>query len=500
MPAKKSPIYYVIIDFRHEKLHSHYYKGTDVDASVGRSSFLPSQRRVVLIRAKFYSKHCLPTKVKRSDSGIAWRRKNSSKSKHPQRKSSTPPSARPTLLLPPMRCTAGGLRAEENCSTAPVVTTRVQHGEHGRQPLDSFNTQPLPEPSAPSPGHLFYNSEDHSDITFIVGQEEWRFPAHSFILGKTQPTFLSLLRAASSEKQYEEIRSRFLRNENMDPNLVPPVILKLPDMQPDVFEQILRYIYTNQVSFSTVDSTLRLLHPSQVYHLPQLTSHCLSHISKNVNPSNVLMVLSHLLCPEVHHPSINFSPITSLKDNSSNEENHENDNERNELVFKCFLLVDHHADEVLQSEYFETLEHELMVEIVKRDTLEVSSEAIVFDSVMRWACRACKKQRKELTSDNKCSVLGKALFLVRYLVMTPEEFLRGPVSQGVLSKEDKELFLSRLTTHNSSPQISLPDRWSTWKIAVKRQNYHSLLPVTSPHSELPSSNTDMSVSPSNSIQ
>lgn len=435
---------------------------------------------------------CLPSKVKRSENGgVAWRRKNGTKVKHPPRRSSTPPNVRPTLLLPPMRCTtAGGLQAEENVTTVPVVTTRVQQGEGG-QVRDGFlsldnspRCHPLPEPSAPSPGHLFYNSEDHSDIAFIVGHEEWRFPAHSFILGKAQNTFSALLRTAS-ESQLENLNARLANPEGSAPSELP-VILKLPDLQPDVFELILRYLYTGQVSFSSIDTTLRLLQPCQVYHLPQLASRCLSHISEHVNPSSVLIVLSHLLCPEIHPTADN--------------ECHDNDNERNELVFKCFLIVDHHADEVLQSEAFETIEHKLMIEIVKRDSLEVSSEAVVFDSVMRWACRACKRQRRELTADNKCSVLGKALFLVRYLVMTPEEFLRGPVSQGVLSREDKELFLSHLANDTTSPSL-LPDRWNGWKITVRRQCCQTnLLPVASPHSDLPSTTNETSVSPTNSIQ
>lgn len=239
------------------------------------------------------------------------------------------------------------------------------------------------------------------------------------------------------------------------------------------------------MSFSSIDTTLRLLHPCHVYHLPQLASQCLGYISKNVNASNVLTVLS-LLCPEIHLPVDNDC--------------HEHDNERNELVFKCFLIVDRHADEILQNETFETIEHELMVEIVKRDTLEVSSEAVVFDSVMRWACRACKRQRLELTAENKCSVLGNAFFLVRYLVMTPDEFLRGPVSQGVLSREDKELFHTRLTNSSVSPTL-LPDRWNGWKITVRRHRCQTnLLPVASPHSDSPSTTNETSVSPSNSIQ
>ncbi|XP_055935377.1 BTB/POZ domain-containing protein 6-B-like isoform X2 [Argiope bruennichi] len=432
---------------------------------------------------------CRPRVKDSENGGVAWRRKSSSK--HPRRRSSTPPTPRPTLLLPPMRCTGTAL-CSDTATTAPVVTTRVQHREPAEATYltleNSSHTQQLPQPSAPSPGHLFYNSEDHSDITFIVGQEEWRFPAHSFILSKTRPTLSALLKAAHGD-QAEELMAR-LSSVDVQSEPVTPVVLKLPNLQPEVFEQMLRYIYTGHVTLLTVDSTLRLLHPSRVYHLPLLTTHCLSHISKNVNTSNVLIVLSHLLCPEVHHPCNDSAPL---------EECHDNDNERNELVFKCFLIIDHHADDVLQSELFETLELELMVEIVKRDTLQVSSEAVVFDSVMRWACRACKKQRKELTSENKCSVLGKALYLVRYLTMTPEEFLRGPVSHGILCKEDKDLFLSKLNNPTSTSVGSLPDRWNGWKIAEKRQPHQNLLSLSSPE-VASSNNVDLTVMPSNSVQ
>ncbi|GIY52372.1 hypothetical protein CEXT_727371 [Caerostris extrusa] len=228
------------------------------------------------------------------------------------------PQAHPTAA--PMRCTETLCSDTGNTTTAPVVTTRVQHREADATTyltLDN-NSHTLPQPSAPSPGHLFYNSEDRSDITFIVGQEEWRFPAHSFILGKTQSTLSALLKAAQGS-QADELQTRL----DLQSEPVTPVVLKLSNMQPEVFEQILRYIYTGQITFLTVDSTLRLLHPSRIYHLPLLTTHCLKHISTNVNTSNVLIVLSHLLCPEIHHPS-----------DDTLEECHDNDNERNELVFQ----------------------------------------------------------------------------------------------------------------------------------------------------------------------
>lgn len=46
-------------------------------------------------------------------------------------------------------------------------------------------------PSAPSPGLLLFNSEEASDIVFIVGVDDnkWRIPAHSFVLSGASRVF-----------------------------------------------------------------------------------------------------------------------------------------------------------------------------------------------------------------------------------------------------------------------------------------------------------------------
>lgn len=381
-------------------------------------------------------------------------------------------------------------------SSAPVVISRVQ-----RDPVataDGRNLQaPPPEPSAPSPGHVLYNSEDHSDLAFLVGEEEWRFPAHSFVLSKTgNATFHALLTTA---KVSDVTRVKQIVLEDRQCVLQQsPLVLRLPNMQPDVFEQILRFIYTGQVSLSSVESTLRLIEPAQTFHLPELRSRCLAYISKHVSANNVLQVLKHLLAPAIH-PQSTAAKITDSGASTSpcqDVECHEEDNRQNELVFKCFLIVDRHADAVLNSEAFDTLDYEMMVEIAKRDTLEVTSESIVFDAVMRWACRACKRERKELTAENKSEVLGKALFLVRYLLMTHEEFLRGPVSQGVLQKDDREVLLSRISGDSPTSSEALPEHLKGWKLSMERRRQSQL---TSPNSDCLSGVTEASPSPSGSV-
>ncbi|XP_054722522.1 uncharacterized protein LOC129232401 [Uloborus diversus] len=609
------------------------------------------------------TEQCLPHKVKRGagDGGGSFRRKGRG-----QRRSPTPPlqPRPPTLLLPAM-----AERVQDITATAPVQKNcKSNHLDHTNP------TNPV-IPSAPSPGHIFYDSEDRSDLHFLVGRDGWRFPAHSFIVGKLQNTLVALLDHAQHP------------GNHAPEDTTGPLVLRLPDVEPEVFKQMLRFIYTDQTSFSSVESTLQLLRASQTFHLPQLTERCLKHLSASLNINNVLLILSHLVSPEppqkdkmsagdcgkqrplsgrnseketndyqdlfsmpsggssaqessrassiqlpsgtdptplpfgiyptqlpfgmhptqlssgmhptqqssgmhptqqssemhptqlssgmhptqlssgmhptqlssgmhptqqssgMHptqlssgmHPTqlssgrsanesvpkvagsslarsvsengcgsqtlrqqatrssaVTFAPvqisIQAGRVDASNvagegsrpcvaagdcacSQSGENcfpscadvscwiDNVRNELKLRCFQLVDSHADLVLASEAFETLEHPLLTDILRRDSLAVTSEPRVFDALMRWASCACKRTQRKLTPENKCAVLGEALLTVRYLTMTLEDFLRGPVAQGVLSREDKEFFLTRLTNRSSEP---LPERWRDSKVGVPR--------------------------------
>lgn len=54
----------------------------------------------------------------------------------------------------------------------------------------NFNSQ---NPSAPSAGLTLFNSEEQSDVIFLVSSDstiktdKWRFPAHSFIIRESCP-------------------------------------------------------------------------------------------------------------------------------------------------------------------------------------------------------------------------------------------------------------------------------------------------------------------------
>lgn len=118
----------------------------------------------------------------------------------------------------------------------------------------------------------------------------------------------------------------------------------------------------------------------------------------------------------------------------------------NRLFFKCFTILDANAEFILKSDYVNKIDHSLLIDILSRDTLKIESELTTFDLVRRWSSQACLKTRKNLVSENKRLLAGKALYLVRYLTMSKEEFLEGPYVSDLLISEEKLVLLNAI--HN----------------------------------------------------
>lgn len=62
--------------------------------------------------------------------------------------------------------------------------------------------------------------------------------------------------------------------------------------------------------------------------------------------------------------------------------------------------------------------------MLQRDTLSIRENRL-FGAVVRWAEAECYRQQLPPTSENKQKVLGKALPLIRFPLMTVEEFAAG---------------------------------------------------------------------------
>lgn len=62
--------------------------------------------------------------------------------------------------------------------------------------------------------------------------------------------------------------------------------------------------------------------------------------------------------------------------------------------------------------------------VLERDTLSIRENRL-FGAVVRWSEAECYRQQLPPTSENKQKVLGKALPLIRFPLMTVEEFAAG---------------------------------------------------------------------------
>ena len=84
------------------------------------------------------------------------------------------------------------------------------------------------------------------------------------------------------------------------------------------------------------------------------------------------------------------------------------------LMKECLEVIDSEASYVLQCEDLEDLDLSALNLVVCRETLSVKGEMEVFNALVRWSGRECKRQRLEMTNGNRRKVLEGCQYLVRY--------------------------------------------------------------------------------------
>lgn len=127
-----------------------------------------------------------------------------------------------------------------------------------------------------------------------------------------------------------------------------------------------------------------------------------------------------------------------------------------QLAQLCLECIDHNTAQAIKGDGFTDIDYDTLMTILQRDSLGIR-EHRVFDAVVRWAECECLRQEIEINSENKRKVLQNALNLLRYPLMTVEEFAAGPAQSDLLKKEEVvEIFLH--FTVNPKPKLPYPDQ------------------------------------------
>lgn len=228
-------------------------------------------------------------------------------------------------------------------------------------------------------------------------------PAHRFLLAIASPVFFAMFCGSLAAETSKNIH--------------------LPDCDYEGMLEFLRFIYTGEVRFNG-SNVLQLLYLAEKYMIESLTKRCILFLRDHLDSSNVFCVLKH----------------SKLIENKS-------------LLRSCWKFIDKECKDVLESEEFLEVDKMDLIELVKRDTLNIK-EIDLFVAINRWAENECKKLKYEAHGKQRRQILGEQILKnLRYPVMEENEFCDIVCNTELLSlSETRELL-------NYFSERSLPVRF-----------------------------------------
>ena len=232
------------------------------------------------------------------------------------------------------------------------------------------------------------NNSLMSDVSFVVrnasGEEE-SIAAHKFVLAVSSPVFYAMFYGDLAESKNKIV---------------------LPDCDSESFLEFLRFLYSDKVTLSG-GSVMQVSYLARKYIVPELETKCINFLKKNLSPENVFDIL----------------PLAKKFDEE-------------ELVIRCWEVVDRSTQVALQSETFPSITKELLAEVVKRDDLTIH-EIELFQAVDRWATAECERKDLEPVKDSKRIVTGEEILSnIRFPLMSQDQFAEKVPCSGLLSKDE----------------------------------------------------------------
>ncbi|MGH0134619.1 UNVERIFIED_CONTAM: hypothetical protein FKN15_023534 [Acipenser sinensis] len=364
--------------------------------------------------------------------------------------------------------------AGRNSAAAPGAATPASPslGLH-REPM--YNWQAT-KSSVKERFAFLFNNELLSDVRFIVGKGRLaqRIPAHKFVLAAGSAVFDAMFNGGMATTSTE---------------------IDLPDVEAAAFLALLRFLYSDEVHIGP-ETVMTTLYTAKKYAVPALEAHCVDFLTKHLRADNAFMLLTQArlfdepqlasLCldtidkstgdavsaegftdidlDEVHiGPETVMTTLYTAKkyavpaleahcvdfltkhlraDNAFMLLTQARLFDEPQLASLCLDTIDKSTGDAVSAEGFTDIDLDTLCAVLERDTLGIR-ESRLFAAVVRWAEAECYRQELPLTSENKQKVLGKALALIRFPLMTVEEFAADTLC-AVLERDTLGIRESRL--------------------------------------------------------
>uniref|UniRef100_A0A0N5ATE4 BTB domain-containing protein n=1 Tax=Syphacia muris TaxID=451379 RepID=A0A0N5ATE4_9BILA len=227
-----------------------------------------------------------------------------------------------------------------------------------------------------------------ADVYFLVGhgENQKRFPAHKFILVTGSTVF---------DKMFNDTKINELGKEEIE----------LPDVEPSAFVALLKFLYSDDVCIGP-DNVMTTLYTAKKYSVPALEKACVEFLKHNLSSENAFMLLTQALLFDEHS-----------------------------LTEMCLEVIDRNTLEALNAEGFLEIDLDTLCMVLVRETLRIR-EAPLFLAVLRWSLEQCKRRGLAVIPENQRQVLGRAVYLIRFPLMTVDEFAQHVAMSGILTDHE----------------------------------------------------------------
>lgn len=203
----------------------------------------------------------------------------------------------------------------------------------------------------------------HSDLEFLIEDDNFEIPAHKLIVAAASPVFDRMIYGTET--------------------FSPTDVVKVDGISKDAFFQILRFIYTDKISINE-GNVFEILYKSNYYGLQDIEAGCLDFLDKCLNVFTVVWIYHHLF----HLYS------------------------KSELLNKCVQYIRIQPLVAFASDYFEKISVDEMKSILRMDGINCS-EAELFEALITLSKAHCVAQGVDVTTANQRRILNDAEKLLR---------------------------------------------------------------------------------------
>ncbi|XP_054730136.1 uncharacterized protein LOC129238925 [Anastrepha obliqua] len=186
-------------------------------------------------------------------------------------------------------------------------------------------------------GLYLLQSEKWSDCRFLVGTSPNQriLAGHKLILAMSSPVF-------------ERMFYGNLPDES-DPILIP-------DVQPDAFQAMMEYIYSDRISISSFDKACELCYVAKKYMLPYVVEQCTHFLWADLSPKNA--------CRAYEFAKLFDEP---------------------RLMQSSMSIIAANTRDVLEDPSFVDIEMSTLMAILDQDRLNITSELELFNALVKYA-------------------------------------------------------------------------------------------------------------------